>query len=279
MATASITATLNGGDLVTPKNDLIFKIYGSTDGYTTPIKTTGSHTSDADVTVTGDSVTINNVNVGAETLFKITALDAAANESIKSDAYDTATPEINYTFDGTTIDTGEWTVTNPNNTVVGISQNDKLIMTKLDGSAEVITARTNSISSVKKFSSGTFEFDYFISSDLQGSIGAILYNSTDTLIGGILSPSSSPFGKIRIYSSGGANQTTAEDYSSPYVRFKLIYNGSTIDFYYDKGAGYVSLGEYAAVLGDVSMFIYGVNGSQNGYTHFDNLKITDYVLA
>lgn len=89
MATASITATLNGGDLVTPKNDLIYKIYGSADGYTTPIKTTGSHTSDADVTVTGDSVTINNVNIGAETLFKITALDAASNESVKSDAYDT----------------------------------------------------------------------------------------------------------------------------------------------------------------------------------------------
>ena len=87
MAIKIFTANLNGGDAITADNDLIFKIYGLADSYTTPIHTSGSHTSDADVTVTGDVVVIENVEVGAETDFKISAIDEASNESILSDAF------------------------------------------------------------------------------------------------------------------------------------------------------------------------------------------------
>ena len=62
MATIRITATGLGDDS-TALNDLIFKIYnGATDAL---IHTTGSHTTDADVTVTGTTVVITNVDVGA----------------------------------------------------------------------------------------------------------------------------------------------------------------------------------------------------------------------
>lgn len=283
MATASITATLNGGDAVTADNDLIFKIYGSADGYTTPIKTTGSHTSDADVTVTGDSVTINNVNVGAETLFKITALDAAANESVKSDAYD-ATPAgsefPNFTFDGVVIDSSEWTIVNPDNTLVSFTQNDKLIVTKLS-STDGIASKTNRVETVRKFSSGTFEFDYTPDVNIPSTacgVGLINSPSIDKF-GGILNPSTGGNNDlIRAYTTDGGNNQTAVAFGGT-VKFKLVYDGSTIDFYYDKGAGYVSIGEYTAVLGDVAFCMYGKNGTISTENTLDNVTITDYVEA
>ena len=89
MAIKVFSADLNGGDAVTAKNDLIFRIYGATDGYTTPIHTSGSHTSDADVTVTVDSVVIENVDVGSEITFKIASVDEAGNEAPLSNLYNT----------------------------------------------------------------------------------------------------------------------------------------------------------------------------------------------
>lgn len=97
MAIKTFTADLNGGDAVTADNDLIFKIYGATDGYVTAIHTSGSHTSDSDVTVTGDSVSIANVDVGAETTFKITSIDEAANESTQSAAFAAQVEEYDQT--------------------------------------------------------------------------------------------------------------------------------------------------------------------------------------
>ena len=85
MAVRTFLVNLNGGDLVTSNNDLIFKIYGSADSYTTAIVTTGSHTTDANVTVSGSSVTIIK-ECGSETLFKISAQDEAGNESVLSNA-------------------------------------------------------------------------------------------------------------------------------------------------------------------------------------------------
>ena len=85
MAVRTFIVDLQGGDLVTPDTDLIFKIYGSADSYTAAIVTTGSHTTDVDVTVSGGSVTIVK-ECGSETLFKVSALDEAGNESTLSTA-------------------------------------------------------------------------------------------------------------------------------------------------------------------------------------------------
>lgn len=87
MAVKIFNCNLNGGDAVTADNDLTYRIYGSTDSYTTPIATKGSHNSDSDVTVTGDVVVLNNVNVGSETSFKISSVDENGNESVLSDAF------------------------------------------------------------------------------------------------------------------------------------------------------------------------------------------------
>lgn len=90
MAIKTFTADLNGGDAITADNDLIYKIYGSTDGYVTAIHSSGSHNTDANVTVTAGVVVVSNVDVGAETLFKISSIDEAANESILSPEFSTA---------------------------------------------------------------------------------------------------------------------------------------------------------------------------------------------
>lgn len=89
MAVKVFNCNLNGGDAITAKEDLTYRIYGSADNFTTPIATAGSHNSDANVTVTGDVVVIQNVNVGSEQGFKISALDAGGNESPLSDVFST----------------------------------------------------------------------------------------------------------------------------------------------------------------------------------------------
>ena len=84
-----ITANLNGGDLVTPDNELTFNIYGSADNYASPIANLGSAVNDAKVSVLNGVVTIINVDVGNETSFKISSIDAAGNEAVLSDTSDT----------------------------------------------------------------------------------------------------------------------------------------------------------------------------------------------
>jgi hypothetical protein len=86
-----IIANLNGGDLVTSNNELTYKIYGSSDNFSTPIATLGSATNDEKVIITNGVVTINNVDVGTENNFKITAIDSAGNESeLSESAFDPA---------------------------------------------------------------------------------------------------------------------------------------------------------------------------------------------
>lgn len=87
MAIKQFLADIGAGDETTADIDLIFKIYGSADSYVTPIITTGSHASDANVGLSGSTVTISNVEVGSETTFKISSVDEAANESILSPAF------------------------------------------------------------------------------------------------------------------------------------------------------------------------------------------------
>jgi len=81
-----IIANLNGGDLVTLDNELTYKIYGSADNYASPIATLGSAINDSKVSVANGIVTIDNVNVGTEDVFKISSVDEAGNESELSDA-------------------------------------------------------------------------------------------------------------------------------------------------------------------------------------------------
>ena len=81
-----IIANLNGGDLVTLDNELTYKIYGSADNYASPIATLGSAINDSKVSVANGIVTIDNVNVGTEDVFKISSVDEAGNEAELSDA-------------------------------------------------------------------------------------------------------------------------------------------------------------------------------------------------
>jgi hypothetical protein len=89
-----IIANLNGGDLVTPDNELTYKIYGSADNYASPIATLGSALNDAKVSVTAGVVTIDNVDVGTENEFKISSVDAAGNEAELSDAVSSGVLDI-----------------------------------------------------------------------------------------------------------------------------------------------------------------------------------------
>jgi hypothetical protein len=130
-----IIANLNGGDLVTPDNELTYKIYGSADNYASPIATLGSAINDSKVSVANGIVTIDNVDVGAEGVFKISSVDAAGNEAILSDAVSTIKPfiiEVDTTKDGTSNDNqftftgalGDYNVVAKQNNIVVATFND-----------------------------------------------------------------------------------------------------------------------------------------------------------
>lgn len=87
MAIIRLDCNLNGGDSVTPNNELFYRIYGDVDNYAAPIHTTGTALSDANVTVDNDKVIITGVDGTTNTSFKIAAVDGAGNQGILSDAY------------------------------------------------------------------------------------------------------------------------------------------------------------------------------------------------
>ena len=120
-----ITANLNGGDLVTPDNELTYKIYGSADNYASPIANLGSAVNDAKVSVLNGVVTIINVDVGNETSFKISSIDAAGNEAVLSDTSDT--PFI------IEIDSTE----------SGVSNTDQFQFTGAEGDYDVVAKQNN----------------------------------------------------------------------------------------------------------------------------------------
>ena len=88
-----IIASLEGGDLVTPDNELTYKIYGNNDSFASPIATLGSAIDDSKVSVANGIVTIDNVDVGTENEFKISSVDEAGNESVLSDAFSSIDPD------------------------------------------------------------------------------------------------------------------------------------------------------------------------------------------
>lgn len=90
---ATLTIDLKTGDVETPYNLLTYKLYGSANGYATPIATFGSADADPDVSVAGQIATIINVSLGSETGFKVGIVDQAGNESDLSDVY-TYTPSV-----------------------------------------------------------------------------------------------------------------------------------------------------------------------------------------
>jgi len=85
MAIVTITASLNGGDQITPNADLTYKVYNGSDSL---ITSKGSANTDTDVSVIGDVVTLINVDIGSETLIKITSTNQFGQESPLSDVFD-----------------------------------------------------------------------------------------------------------------------------------------------------------------------------------------------
>lgn len=172
----TFTIDLNGGDAVSADTDLYFKIYGSADNYTTPIATTGTATNDANVSVTAGVATISNIDVGAETIFKVTSIDEENNESTQSAEFD-ATPVDSAFSDAIYYNETTVVLNNSNNINTGISNldsftfavlfdgddmnpsghqvvigNENLIQVRTSG---VIRARVNS-SPVLTFDNGSF---------------------------------------------------------------------------------------------------------------------------
>ena len=109
MAIVTITANLNGGDAVTPNEDLTYKIYD----YDEPrlINSTGSANTDANVSVIGDVVEIINFDIGAATEIQISCTNQFGQESVLSDVFTFAPPSTNYYVrpTGQTYGTGDGT--------------------------------------------------------------------------------------------------------------------------------------------------------------------------
>ncbi len=223
MAVYTIVADLNGGDAVTAENDRIVKIYDASDD--SLIETTGSHTTDGDVTVSGDSVTITNVTSTA-TSFKISAVDGAANESVLSDAYSLG---YSYDFAGSTLDS-DWTKVNPNTASVVLNQSDGLKATSQSTTAS--TNRADHIEHNKVFSTATFEFDYTQPTHAAGG-GVVLWDGTK--FAGVIMQGSAPNEFIRTYSSDDTGQTTAVAQAGK--RYRFIFDGSQITIGYSSTGG------------------------------------------
>ena len=89
---STITINLNGGDETTTDDNLIYKVYGGVDSFTTPIQTYGSANTDADVSVSSGVATLLNANLDGESQIKVTTTDQAGNESLLSDVYNLPQP-------------------------------------------------------------------------------------------------------------------------------------------------------------------------------------------
>ncbi len=115
MAIVTITADLNGGDQITPNADLTYKVYNGSDSL---ITSKGSANTDADVSVSGDVVTLINVDIGAETEIKITSTNQFGQEAVLSDPF-TYVPPVN-PFDNASVILSLRDIFGTNNAVVRV---------------------------------------------------------------------------------------------------------------------------------------------------------------
>lgn len=87
MAIKTIITDIRGGDVLTNDFDLIFKLYGKSDNYTTPIHTSGNAINDTNVSIDNDIVTIKNVDIGSEMMFKISCVNELSSEALLSNEF------------------------------------------------------------------------------------------------------------------------------------------------------------------------------------------------
>lgn len=279
MAIKTFIANLNGGDVVTPDNDLIYKIYGLADSYTTPIITTGSHNSDANVTVTAGTVTITNVDVGAETIFKISSVDQAANESILSAAFSAFL--FSDDFAGTVIDVSKWTVSTPDPNA-SITQNEVLTLS-VNGTATGNPKENNVNAAALPASTEKYvTMDYANAAQAgAGSIWFGIHGDADPTVNsnqiGVLLINATQI-SISVKQGGASvNQYVTLDVSTAKT-LKIKITATTIDFYYWNGSSWAQLGTQFAFAGFATyrpgITIRDTLGAPETYT-IDNFVVTD----
>ena len=211
--------------------------------------------------------------------YTVTAYDAQANESAQSSALVvTTTSGVNpdyYTFDGTTLDAGQWTLLNPDNTRVEVAQNNNLYMECLDSDAPTTTSFANGIRQVRQFSSGTFEFNLDMG-EIGSAGGVVLRSLDDDTYAGFLKDSSNNY--IRIHSSASGSTYTSEVLNNQ--RMRIVWNGSTAVCSYYDGSAWQEIGTLTASLTNVRLIIFGGVGGGSvigDKVEFDDLEITSYV--
>lgn len=261
----TIVATLNAAspgvqaDLITTDENLTFKVYNDVDSYTVP-EIFGSHVTDSDVVVSaGGVVTISNVvEPPGVTAYKISSVDEAGNESIKSAIY-SPTRYAMFT-DATTWNNVEVESPNVDPTLLDIYQMDMgitinctnpttlylyeaggvanaaaglfQVRINADGSMSISNSGTNGVNSVSKgVAAGTFKFN-------QDCKVLLLGNGTDDMqlfvdsveidvdLTGFTTP-------ILISTMGSSSQTGSAFYGSKHTAPVSVPKGTTKQLRWD----------------------------------------------
>lgn len=290
MAIIRLDCNLNGGDSVTPNNELFYRIYGDVDAYADPIHTTGTALSDANVTVNNDNVIITGVDGTTNTEFKIAAVDGAGNEGILSDAVGSSIL-FQDDFTGTVIDTAKWRVINTDPTLVGINQDNALELSQVAPGST--TLGNNNISCQDAFpKADTIVLAFDLASPDSPQEGMATWTF------GLVSdrPDINKDWRISFYRGGSVNTiafsihenavavydtTAALDYTTEFKTLKIILTPTNVDFQYYNGSAWVSMGDYDHSLTPTDFYVAGMQLANSSVavnldnTTFNNLVVTN----
>lgn len=290
MSLKTFVANIGAGDALTPYNDLFYRIYGSADNYTTPISTTGSHVTDANVVVANGIVTIAGIEVGSNNSFKIVSVNQQAFEAPLSDVFVSSIIIFEDDFAGVSIDTAKWNFVNPNTGAgMTISQNDALIFSRAQAtSTPAITDYV--ISKVGLSGANDFAMTFDVIS-LQadkvahnywfGLTGDAVFDTRDWHIE-MAQQSGLALNKIT-YTTDGVNDGSFDFTDSLEVTstFKLFYDASALTVYFSEwnGSGWTLI-DSQVVSASISQTWYPYFSMANNLTTIeDDLKINKVRLS
>lgn len=279
----TFVANIGGGDALTPDNDLYYRIYGSVDNYTTPISTTGSHVTDANVVIANGIVTIAGIEVGSSTSYKIVSVNQQGFEAPLSDIF-----SINLFQDDFSEDLSLWDVTNPDSGNISIGLvSEQLKLANIGTGSASTNFENNALSNIGKDVSvgiSIFAFDMEFDNSHAVSGPATIIGCFDALRtnGVYIAKGATDTNEIRIYSIT-AGSTVVEDTVSitPYaslesMRIDFNKTTDTCDVKHHNGTSWVTIATFSYTIATTLFLGAGIKDNiANGYVIMDNALITE----
>lgn len=289
MALRKITADLNGGDAVTANGDLVFQVHDSSDDSIIATanyaelgseNTPGTDTN-VNISITGDVVILDGVDIGTVTAIKIRCKDESGNESILSSSHAVLLLEDDFT--GVTIDTNKWAVTNPDPAKVVISQNGFLELDSIAGA--VASTYANNVTSVDAWTDTILslqaDLTQVVALGQSPSIGFMLWVDNNNWVAVWAATDVNTLAAIRIQSGGSPvlNADTLFDFNG---KWKIEKDGNDWSFYRHDGTSWVQVGTTQTENIGATFKVMSQAGAHltNAQTfRVDNLFLTDRIYT